>query len=146
MRDANTIVRDRQLTIRRQMNDRGISLRAVALNSGIKYETIVSYFPGDRDEPGVPHREPATISGAAFFMLLAGKALPLDLLSLLLPDGLQIMRVPEGLDHDVLCELAADYVAEKNRAHHPDSEAGRELGPNETAALNGKVVRLKAAA
>ncbi|MGJ3625985.1 hypothetical protein AB5I41_01615 [Sphingomonas sp. MMS24-JH45] len=49
------IVRDRQLVVRREMDRRGISLKAVALDSGIPYATIVSYFPGERD------RQPATI-------------------------------------------------------------------------------------
>jgi len=136
MRDTNMIVRERQLAIRREMDRRGISLKAVSLDSGISYPTIVSYFPGERD------REPATIGGAAIFMLLEGNALPLDLLSELLPSGFGIIRQPEGIDHDALCEIAADYVAAKNRAHHPESEAGREIGPGENASLSVKVVQL----
>lgn len=136
MRDANAIVRDRQLVVRREMDRRGISLKAVSLDSDIPYPTIVSYFPGERD------RQPATISGAALFQLCLTKALPLDLLSLILPDGFQIIRAPEDIDHDALCELAADYVSEKNRAHHPESEAGREIGPGEHSSLTTKVVQL----
>lgn len=139
MSDGNTIVRDRQLVIRREMDRRGISLKAVSLDSGIPYPTIVSYFPGERD------KQPATISGSALFMLCEGKALPLDLLSLMLPEGFQIVRAPEEIDHDALCELAADYVAEKNRAHHPESEAGRDIGPGENEKLVGKIVQLRAA-
>ncbi len=136
MLDGNTIVRERQLVIRREMDRRGLSLKAVSLDSGIPYQTVVSYFPGERD------KQPATISGAALFALCASKALPLDLLSLMLPDGFQIVRAPEGIDHDALCEIAADYVAAKVNAHHPESEAGRDIGPNENAALTGKVVQL----
>lgn len=127
MRDANTIVRERQLTIRREMDRRGISLKAVALDSGLPYPTVVSYFPGERN------REPATISGAALFALCG--VLPADLISLLLPDGFAVVRVPEAIDHD---ELAADFqafLAAKHEAHHPLSEAGRDLGPNENAKL-----------
>lgn len=138
MRDANTIVRERQLVIRREMDRRGISLKAVSLDSGIAYPTVVSYFPGERD------REPATIGGAAVYMLAESKALPLDLLSLLLPDGLAMVRVPEGVDHDALCEAAAEYVAQKNRAHHPDSEAGTAIGPKERAGLDRSALRLVA--
>lgn len=138
MRDANTIVRDRQLVIRRELDRRGISLKAVSFDSGIPYPTIVSYFPGEKD------REPATVSGAAVYCLCKG--LPADLLSLLLPEGFQIVRVPEGVDHDELAELANDYLATKHAAHHPESEAGRDIGPNEQAQLTAKVVELKAAA
>lgn len=136
MADANMIVRERQLVIRREMDRRGISLKAVSLDSGIPYPTIVSYFPGEKD------RQPATLSGAAIFALAQSGALPLDLLSLVLPDGFQIIRAPEDLDHDALCELAADYVAEKHRAHHPESEAGRDIGPGEHRALTRRVVQL----
>lgn len=140
MRDENAIVRERQLVIRREMDRRGISLKAVAFDSKIPYATIVSYFPGEIN------RQPATIGGAAIFVLAESKALPLDLLSLLLPEGLQIVRLPEGIDHDALCDLAAEYVADKHRAHHPESEAGRDIGPGEEARLSGKVVQLRAAA
>lgn len=71
---------------------------------------------------------------------------PANLLSLLLPDGFQIVRVPEGIDHDKLAELASDYLTTKNAAHHPASEAGRDLGPGEQAALGAKAVCLKVAA
>lgn len=139
MSDGVTIVRERQLAIRREMDRRGISLKAVALDSGVPYDTIKSYFPGERD------KVPATIPGSAIYSLCEGKALPLDLLSLLLPEGFQIIRADEGIDHDALCDLASEYVAEKNRAHHPESEAGRDIGPCENAALTAKIVQLRAA-
>jgi hypothetical protein len=134
--DRNSIVRDRQLVIRREMDRRGISLKAVSFDSGIPYATIISYFPGERD------REPATIPGGAIYALCEGQALPADLLSILLPDGFQIVRVSEGVDHDRIAEMAADYLATKNAAHHPESEAGRDLGPNEQRELDSKVCAL----
>lgn len=134
MRNEDKIVRDRQLTIRRELDRRGISLKAIAFDSHLSYSTVISYFPGEKD------REPATISGAAIYALCG--VLPADLISLILPDGFQIVRAPETIDHDALCELAADYVSTKNRAHHPDSEAGRDIGPGEESALSGLVVQL----
>lgn len=139
MVDSVTIVRERQLVIRREMDRRGISLKAVSLDSGIPYPTVTSYFPGERD------RQPAAITGPALFCLAASGALPLDLLSLVMPDGFQIVRLPEEIDHDEFESVARDYLAAKARAHHPESEAGREIGPNEKAALDGKVVALRAA-
>ena len=136
MLDGNMIVRERQLVIRRELDRRGISLKAVALDSHIPYQTVISYFPGEKD------KQPATLSGAAIFALCQSKAIPLDLLSLILPDGFQIVRAPEDIDHDALCEIAADYVSEKNRAHHPESEAGRDIGPGEQSSLTRKVVQL----
>jgi transcriptional regulator with XRE-family HTH domain len=134
MRDEDKIVRSRQLTIRRELDRRGLSLKAIAFDSHLSYSTLISYFPGERD------REPATISGAALFALCG--VLPADLISLILPDGFQIVRAPEAIDHDALCELANEYVTAKNRAHHPESEAGRDIGPGEEAALGGLVVQM----
>lgn len=134
MRDEDKIVRGRQLTIRRELDRRGVSLKAIAFDSNLSYSTLISYFPGEKD------REPATISGAALFALCG--VLPADLISLILPDGFQIVRAPESIDHDALCELATEYVSAKNRAHHPESEAGRDIGPGEESALGGLVVQL----
>jgi hypothetical protein len=134
--DNVAIIRSRQTAIRREIDRRGMALKAIAFDSGIPYETLLTYFPA----PG--GREPAQIAGSAIYALCEGNALPLDLLSLMLPEGFQIVQAPEGLDHDRLCELAADYVAEKNRAHHPESEAGRDIGPGENKKLAAKVVQL----
>lgn len=130
MRDENTIVRERQLAVRREMDRRGIALKVIALDAGMSYSTLLSYFPGERD------KTPATISGAV----------PAELLSLLLPDGFQIVRAPEAIDHDELALIARDYLATKDAAHHPDSENGRDIGPNENVALIGKAVSLGRAA
>lgn len=135
MSDSNTIVRERQLVIRREMDRRGISLKAVSLDSGIPYPTIVSYFPGEKD------KVPATLGGAAIFLLCSTKALPLDLLSLVLPDGFQIVRAPEGIDHGAFAKGAADYLAAKNAAHDPASECAEAIGPREQALLDGKVAQ-----
>lgn len=140
MRDANSIVRDRQLAIRREMDRRGISLKAVSLDSGIPYATVVSYFPGEQD------REPATVGAAAIFKLLDSRALPLDLLSLLLPAGFTIVTVPDGIDHDEMETVCRDYLACKGKAHHPDSPGGREITACEEAILSGKVVQMVARA
>lgn len=134
----NTIVRERQLAIRRELDRRGISLKVVAYDSGIPYASICSYFPGEKD------KEPATLSAGGLYALCG--VLPADLLSLLLPDGFQVVRVPEGCDHDKLAEIASDYLAAKNASHHPESEAGRDIGPSEQAALDGKAVCLRVAA
>lgn len=138
MADSVTIIRERQYVIRREMDRRSIALKAVALDSGIPYPTLLSYFP----EQGT--REPAQIPGGAIYALCEGKALPADLLSLLLPDGWQIVRAPEAIDHDALCDLAGQYIAQKHAAHHPESELGREIGPNEDRGLTGVVVQFAA--
>lgn len=138
MPDNVAIIRARQLAVRREIDRRALALKAVAFDSGLPYETLLTYFPQEGS------REPAQIPGGAIFALCG--ALPADLLSLLLPDGFQIVRAPEGIDHDRVAELAADYLRTKHAAHRPDSEAGRDIGPNEERELTGKLVVLKVAA
>ena len=86
------------------------------------------------------------MSGSAIFTLAESGALPLDLLSLVLPAGFQIVRAPEDIDHDEFEEAARDYLATKGKAHHPDSPGGREIAPCEEATLDAKVIQLAAAA
>jgi hypothetical protein len=136
MADAVKIVRQRQLAIRREMDRRGIALKQVEFDSGIPYATLLSYFPLEGS------REPAQIPGSAIYALAQGGALPNDLLSLLLPAGRVIVTVPEETDLDGLADAFADFLHHKNAAHHPESEAGRDIGPNERAKLNSKVVQL----
>lgn len=140
MRDNVAIIRTRQTAIRREIDRRDIALKAVSFDSDIPYETLLTYFPLEGS------REPAQIPGGAIYALCTGKALPLDLLSLLLPEGFQIVRAPEGLDHDAVEDACRDFLATKGKAHHPDSPAGRELSACEQAALTAKVVSLKVAA
>lgn len=71
--------------------------------------------------------------------------IPLELLSLLLPPGMVIVRVPAGVDYDDISEGCRSYLDCKERAHHPQSEAGRDIGPGEQSQLDAKVVSLRAA-
>lgn len=137
--DVDTIVRGRQLAMRREIDRRGIALKAVSYDSGIPMPTLLSYFPGGE-------REPSVLPATALFKLLAGDALPHDVLSLILPDGEQIVRAPEELDHDEMERVARDYLAAKGAAHHPDSPGGREISECEDAALDSKAAYLVAVA
>ena len=145
MRDENTIlheeagvVRDLQQAIRRELNRRQKPLKVVGMDSGIGYSTLLTYFP---DEHGT--QKPNAMPVAALRRLCG--ALPPDLLSMLLPDGFQIVRVPEHLNHDEIAEVMADYLAAKQQAHRPDSEEGERIGPNESNVLRGKFAKVKAA-
>lgn len=138
MRDENMIVRDRQCAIRREMDRRGIALKQVQYDGGWDtVSTVASYFPSAEST-----QQPATMSAAALHRLIRTQALPLDLLSLMLPEGFQIVRAPEEINHDEFEAMARDYLAAKGKAHREDSEAGPAIGPNERAALTGKVVQL----
>lgn len=141
MRDENTIVRERQLAIRREMDRRDISIKAVQYDGGWKNpSTVLSYFPNPEGKA-----EPATLSVATLYRLLRSAALPVDLLSMLLPDGLRIVGVPEEVDHDEIAAVLHDYLCTKERAHHPESEDGREIGPGEDNVLRCKFAEVKAA-
>jgi hypothetical protein len=136
--DGSRIVKQRQLAIRREMDRRGILLKIVSQDSGIPYPTLATYFPAD------PCADPSQIPGGAIYALADTKALPADLLSDLMPNGWAIVRVPEGIDLDEIDAMCRDLADTKAAYHHPDSEAGRDLGPTETADLCAKVVRLRA--
>jgi hypothetical protein len=139
MRDSNTIIRERQLVIRRELDRRGVALKAVSFDSGIPYATLLSYFPAPDGE-----RDPAVMPVSALYCLVG--AIPDDLLSLLLPAGRVIVQVPDNVDHDALCEAMQAYLAEKAKAHRPESECGPAIGPGEDNVLRGKFTRVRAVA
>jgi len=134
----STIVKRRQMSIRRDLDRRGFSMKAVAADAGIPYATLLTYFPANRD------KDPAQIPGGVIFALADSKAIPLDLLSLLLPDSCAIVATPEGLDHDKLAELCQNYLAEKHAAHHPESEDGREISDGEDKKISEAAAPLRA--
>lgn len=135
---SSNIVKQRQLAIRREMDRRGMLLKIVAADAGIPYPTLASYFPADANA------DPAQIPGGAIYALTA--ALPADMLSMLLPDGWQIVRAPEAVDHDAIGAWAETYAARKLAAHRADSECAEKIGPNERAALDAAVVEFPAVA
>ena len=133
MSDSSTIVdviRDRQKAMRRQMDERHISLKVVAYDSGVEHKTLLTYFPAD------PLKVPAQIPGSVIFALTGH--IPADILSLLLPAGHLVVRVPEAVDHDEIAEALQDYLCEKERAHREDSPAGRDIAPCEDDTLRSK--------
>lgn len=138
MTDNSSIVKDRQRAIRREMDRRGIHLKIVAADSGLSPSTLASYFPAD------PAIDPAQMPTGALFALVG--VLPDDLISLMLPAGVQIVRVPEDVDHDEVCQAMHDYLAAKSAAHHPESENGRDIGPSEDMRLRTKLAAIGSAA
>lgn len=137
MRDADKIVRERQKFLRREIDRRGIPIKAIQLDGGWDHHsTVLSYFPADRE------KDPAIMSLAALHRLF--DALPLDLLSLLLPDGHAIVKIPDGADYDEYERHCRTFLSIKGEAHHPDSPAGRELSHCEEDLLDRAVVPLRA--
>lgn len=122
--------REQERVFRLANRDYGLTLKAISLDSGIAYNTIQGYASGS-----------AVMSIASLFKLVG--VIPDALLSLLLPDGRAIVAMPEGVDIDEVELACRDLLAAKGEAHRPESEAGREIGPNEKHMLDGKVVQLR---
>lgn len=135
MADASTIVRERQKAIRREMNRRGIAVKAVQMDGGWDSpSTVLSYFPEDATA------QPAVMSMASFYRLF--NALPVDLLSLMLPNGFQVVRAPDEIDHDEIERLCREYLDAKGKAHRKDSPGGTEVTDGERDNLDGCALRL----
>jgi transcriptional regulator with XRE-family HTH domain len=134
MRDDNAIMKDTLLHIRSEIDARGLHNKVLAGKAGVAVTTWLSWFPGGTREPQVPSL--ASLAGLA-------RALPTDLLNLLVPDGYHIVKAPDDLDHDKIEDLCRDYVATKAQAHHKDSPAGREISDCERSLLDVKVIPLR---
>lgn len=124
-----SIIKDRQCAMRRELDRRGIALKAVSFDSGIPYSTLLSYFP---EEGG---KEPAQLPASAQYLLCG--VIPDDVLSLLLPSDRKIVRVPEDIDHDEMASAMRQYLAAKDATHHPESPAKRDIADCEDQHLRG---------
>ena len=133
---ANLDISARQKRVQQSVfleaNNRGLTIKVIHFDTGVSQDTLRSWARGE-----------AVMSIAGLFSLVG--VIPDDLLSMLLPDGRQIVRVPENLDHDEIEEACRDFLAAKGQAHHPNSPAGREIAPCEKDVLDRKVVALRAA-
>jgi hypothetical protein len=134
MSAVNEIIRQRQLAIRRELDRRQIPLKVIAFDSGIPYPTLLTYFPGGE-------RPAAEMPTSAAFALCG--IIPDDLMNLLCPQGYALVPVPVDANYDDVNQHCMEFIAEKAKAHHPESEAGVEIGPNEQAHLACKVIRLR---
>lgn len=134
--DRKSQILDRQKRVFRIAQDPtryGLTLKMIIADSGLGKDSVGNYARGETEMP------------LSALDALIG-VLPDELLSLLLPEGRVIVRLPDGIDHDEIEAAARDFLAAKGAAHHPLSEAGRDLGPNEVAALCKRAARLVAVA
>lgn len=127
-----------QITVFEQAAKLGITQKVIHYdtggeNGGISLSALGQYARGE------------TAMGLPALLKLID-VIPDNLLSLLLPAGRLIVRVPEEIDHDEIEKAARDFLATKGDAHREDSEMGRDIGPNEKKALTAKAVVLKAVA
>ena len=115
-----------QITVFAQAAKLGITHKVIHYDTGMSLSAIGQYARGE------------TAMGGPCLIKLIG-VIPDDLLSLLLPDGRLIVKAPVHVDHDEVIGAMTDYFAEKQRAHHPESECGREIGPIEHTTLCAKL-------
>lgn len=114
----------------------GVTFKAIGLDSGIPYNTIRSYAGHNGETAEMPVSALRKLTGV----------IPAELLSLLLPEGHQIVRAPESLNHDELEEHLHDWLRRKARAHNADSPDGREISPCEDADLRASFAIVRSAA
>jgi len=115
-----------------EANNRGLTIKVIHFDTGVSQDTLRSWARGE-----------AVMSIAGLFSLVG--VIPDDLLSMLLPEGRQIVQLPDDLDHDALSDLAADYLSAKAAAHHANSPAGIAIASCEREVLDRKVTALRAA-
>lgn len=132
MADDNAIVRETLLHIRQQLDERRIPLKVCAGKAGVSYSTFLSWFPAD-GTPQIPSL--AALRGLA-------KALPGDLVSLLVPDGFHIVPDPDGMNYDDFAAGCLAFAAEHASARHPESECGVDIGPKEEQRLTQRKAKL----
>ena len=137
MSDDPTILRTRDLQRRmfRVAADplrHGLTLKAIALDSGIPESTLRTYASGS-----------ACMPVAALWKLFG--VLPAELLSVPVPEGWCITQTAAP-DHDDLAATCIDFAGAHARARHPASEHGVDIGPGEKRDLDGKATKLRGVA
>ena len=103
----------------------GLTLKAIGIDTGIPYSTLRTYADGSSMMPI-----------DALYKLCG--VIPDELLSLLLPEGRCIVTQSDDDDHDGMASRCMDFAAELQRARHPESEAGVDIGPGEHNVLSMK--------
>lgn len=119
----------RQQAMFLEASNRGITQKEIQCRTGLGRTNIGQYARGE-----------TAMGGAA--MLKIRKVVGAELFSMLFDDGDLLIEVPGEIDHSIIAEKCHEYLAQKTAAHHPDSEAGEAIGPNERASLDGKVMAI----
>jgi hypothetical protein len=113
--------------------DHGMSLQWISRESNIPYNTIRSYAGHNGEQAMMP---------IAALNKLCG-VIPDDLLSHLTEPGGRILDKPsEDGDHETTVANCLDFVAHKQKAHHPESPAGVEIADCEDRSLRVAKARL----
>lgn len=106
----------------------GLTLKAISMDADIGYDSLRNYASGETEMPLSALRR------------LIG-VIPNELLSILMPEGVQIVSVPEGINLDEIADWAEHFAALKLAAHRADSECKEQIGPGERCELDKAVVQ-----
>jgi hypothetical protein len=113
--------------------DCGLCLKAISLDSNIPYETLRSY---------AGHKGAQAMMPVSALCKLVG-IIPDELLSHIFePVGRIIDRPSDESDHDYTVANCIDFVARKQKAHHPESPEGEKIAPCEDSELRVAKARL----
>jgi hypothetical protein len=119
-----------QQTVFRLAGTQGVTHKLIHHETGLSLSVIGQYARGE-----------TAVSGPSLIKLFG--VIPDSLLSLLLPDGRAIVRVPTDVDFDDVEAACRDFLATKGASHHPDSPDQRDVSSCEEEALGVKVVQLR---
>lgn len=134
--DRKSQILDRQRRMFRIAQDPtryGLTLKMIAADAALNYKSLVNYAAGDTEMP------------LSALDALIG-VLPDDLLTLLMPEGRAIVRIPDGIDLDELDAACRAVVATKARAHRSDSPGGPAVVESERVAILQAAAPLRAVA
>lgn len=125
-------IRDTQIEIfEAARHDLQLSIPKIAEQAKLSVPTVNAWAQG---------RNVLSLWGVKKLLRVKGLA---PLLSRLFgPEEYALVGIVAGLDLDGLAEGFAEFLRQKNAAHHPASENGTEIGPGEERALKSTVVRL----
>jgi len=121
-----SIMQERQRdAFRIGMHGTGLTMKQVAHRMGRKERTVRTWAEGSAEMP---------LDALGAF----ARTFPADATALLLDDGLVVVCLPEGMDHDDFAARCLDFVGQLAGSRHPESESGPDIGPGEARVLNMK--------
>ncbi len=104
---------------------------------------VLAHRTGQHNNTVDKHATGESVMSIASLTAYAEAGVDPELLSLLLPDGFQIVKTPAGLDHNEIAPMIHDYMQAKTDAHHPDSPNGSGISDCEEENLNTKFATIR---
>ncbi len=118
-------IRDTQMKIFEDARfDLQLPIGKIAAKAGLSTKTVNAWAQG---------RNVLSLWGVKRLLRVEGLA---PLLSRLFePEEYALIGIAAGIDHDEFATHCRTFLVEKDKAHHPESELGRDIGPGEDKKL-----------